>query len=221
MGCIDNVFSEAGTLKYGVPQGSIIGPLLFLLYVNDLFQSLSDAGSYLYADDTFIFYQYENVKKIENILNKEFPSLYQWFIDNELSIHFGEDKTKSILFSKTRGLKEINISFAGHSIKQHETVEYLGCQLDSKLSGEAMASKVLKKINAKLKLLHRQIRYVTPAYRRLLCNALIQPHFDYGCSSLFPLLKKTLKLKIQKAQNKCICFCLNLTLRSHINPSHF
>ena len=142
--CID-VFSEAGTLKYGVPQGSIIGPLLFLLHVNDLFQSLSDAGSYLYADDTCIFYQHENVKKIENILNKEFSSLYQWFIDNELSIHFGEDKTKSILFSKTRGLKEINISFAGHSIKQHETVEYLGCQLDSKLSGEAMASKVLKK----------------------------------------------------------------------------
>ena len=82
-----------------------------------------------------------------------------------------------------RGLKEINTSFAGHSIKQRETVEYLGCQLDSKLSGEAMASKVLKKVNAKLKFLYRQSRYLTPAYRRLLCNVLIQPHFDYGCSS--------------------------------------
>ena len=55
------------------------------------------------------------------------------------------DQTKAILFSKTRGLREINISFVGHFIKQRETVEYLGCQLDSKLSGEAMASKVLKK----------------------------------------------------------------------------
>ena len=142
-------------------------------------------------------------------------------MDNKLAIHFGEDKTKSILFSKTRGLKEINISFAGHSIKQHETVQYLGCQLDSKLSGEAMASKVLKKINAKLKFLYRQSKYLTPVYRRLLCNALIQPHFDYECSSWFPLLKKNLKLKLQKAQNKCICFCLNLPPRSHINPSHF
>ena len=133
--CIDNVFSEAGTLKYGVPQGSILGPLLFLLYVNDLPQSLSDAGSYLYADDTCIFYQHEDVKKIENVLNKEFSSLCQWFIDNKLSIHFREDKTKSILFSKTGGLKETNISFAGHFIKQHETVEHLGCRLDSKLSG--------------------------------------------------------------------------------------
>ena len=142
--CID-VFSEAGTLKYGAPQGSTVGPLLFLLYVNDLPQSSSDAGSYLYADDTYIFYQHKDIKKIEKVLNKESSSLCQWFIDNKLSIHFREDKTKSILFSKTRGLKEINILFAGHSIKQHKTVEYLGCQLDSRLSREAMASKAPQK----------------------------------------------------------------------------
>ena len=66
-------------------------------------------------------------------------------IKNKLSIHFGKDKTKSIISSIAKGLKEINISFAEHSIKQHETVEYLGCQLDSKLSRETMASKVLNK----------------------------------------------------------------------------
>ena len=63
--------------------------------------------------------------------------------------------------------------------------------------------------------------YLTPAYERLLYNALIQPHFDHGCSSWFPLLKKNLKLKLQRAQNKCIPFCLNLPPRSHINPWHF
>ena len=63
--CLDNVFSEIGTLQYGVPQGSILGPLIFLLCVNDLPQSLSDTGSYLHADDTFIFYQHEDVKKLK------------------------------------------------------------------------------------------------------------------------------------------------------------
>ena len=116
--CIDDVFSEAWTLKYVVPQGSILGPLL-----------LTDAGSYLYADDTCIFHEHEGVKKIKNVLNKEFLSLYQWFIHNKLSSHFGQDKTKSILLSKTRGLRKINISFAGHFIKQQEAGEYLSCQL--------------------------------------------------------------------------------------------
>ena len=84
-----------------------------------------------------------------------------------------------------------------------------------------MALKVKKKKNAKLKFLYCQSRYLTPAHRRLLCNALIQPHFDYWCFSWFPLLKKNLKLKFQKAQNKCTRFCLNLPPRSHIDPSHF
>ena len=65
--CIGNVFSEARTLKYGVPEGYILGPLVFLLYVNDFSQSLSNACSYLHADDTGIFYQHEDVKKMENI----------------------------------------------------------------------------------------------------------------------------------------------------------
>ena len=56
-------------------------------------------------------------------------------------IHFGEDNTKSILFSKAKCLKEINISFAGYSIKQHDTADCLGCQIDYKSSGEGMASK--------------------------------------------------------------------------------
>ena len=91
--------------------------------------SSSEAGSYLC---TCIFYQHEDVHKIENVLNKEFSSLCKWFIGNKLSLHFGEDKTKSIPFSKTRCLGEINISFADLSIKQHGRVEYLGYQLDSK-----------------------------------------------------------------------------------------
>ena len=108
---IDHVFSEFGTLKYSVPKSSILGTALFLLYVNDLPQSLSEVGSYLYADDTCIFYQHEDVKEIEYFLNKEFSSLCQWSIDDKLSVLFWKDKTKSIFFSKVTGLRIISISF--------------------------------------------------------------------------------------------------------------
>ena len=96
------VFSEEGLLTCGVPQGSILGPLLFLIYINDLPQSLNETASNLYADDTCIYYQHRYIQKIENVLNKEFSSLCEWFIDNKLSIHFGEDKTKTILLRETK-----------------------------------------------------------------------------------------------------------------------
>ena len=113
------------------------------------------------------------------------------------------------------------MSFACHFIKRHETLEHLGCQLYSKLNGEAMTSKVLKTISAKLNFLYRQSRPLTSAHKRLLCNALIWPSFDCGCSSWLALLKKNLKLNLQKAKDECTGFCLNLPPRSHIDPSQF
>ena len=122
-------------------------------------------------------------KKNENVLSKEFSSLCRLFIDKKPSIHFGEDKTKSMLCSRTERLEEINIFFAGYSMKQDDAEQHLGCQIYSKLSSEVMTSIVLRKENAKLNFLYRQNRYLTPAIRRLSCNELIQPHFNYGCSS--------------------------------------
>ena len=99
---LENVFSEKGELSYGVPQGSILGPLLFLIYINDIPQALSKCNVYLYADDTSLLFMDKDIGKIEKVLNEEFASLCEWFVDNKLSIHFGEDKTKSILFTKKK-----------------------------------------------------------------------------------------------------------------------
>ena len=91
-----------GKLSCGVPQGSILGPLLFLLYVNDMPQAVN-SELLLYADDTCLIY---TGKDIQKIVNSDFTSLCEWFIDNKLSVHFGEEKTKSILFGTKRQLKD-------------------------------------------------------------------------------------------------------------------
>ena len=179
---VEGVFSEEGLPTCGVPQGSILEPLLLLVYFNDLPISLRETASNLYADDTCIYYQHRDIQKID-VLNKELSSLCEWLIDNKLSIHFGEDKTKAILFTRNKTEAKLNIYFQDHSIKQYICVEYLGCLVDNNLCGESMNRKALKKINGKLKLLYRQAIFLNPACKRLLCNALIQPHFYYGCTS--------------------------------------
>ena len=94
---IKNKYSNVANINCGVPQGSILGPLLFLLYVNDMPQAV-DCELFLYADDSCLVYQHRDAKAIETKLNNNFSSVCNWFVDNKLSIHFGEDKTKCILF---------------------------------------------------------------------------------------------------------------------------
>ena len=92
---------------------------------------------------------------------------------------------------------------------------------DENLPGEAMALKIINKINSWLRFLYRKNRYLLPFPKRLLCNAIIQPHFDYARSAWYPNLKKKFKSKLQAIQNKCIRFCLQLDSRSHIGIKEF
>ena len=84
-----------------------------------------------------------------------------------------------------------------------------------------MANKVISKVNARLKFLHWKNKCLTPNLRRLLCNALIQPHFDYACSAWYSNLPKKLKNTIQALKNKCIRFYLQLDKMSHISEKEF
>ena len=74
-----------------MPQGSILGPLLFLIYVNDMPQAVK-SNLLLYADDSCLMYQHRDVNEIEKQLNNNFENFCDWFVDNKLNIHFGEDK---------------------------------------------------------------------------------------------------------------------------------
>ena len=220
---VENNSSDPGDLNCGVPQGSILGPLLFLLYVNDMPQAV-ECDLLLYADDSVLLFTHKNVDVINDQLNRDFNSLCEWFVDNKLSIHFGEEKTKSILFTSKHKIKKVGnltIHRGDIQIKQHSKVTYLGCILDEDLSGESMATKVIGMINGRIKFLYRKNKFLNSTLRRLLCNALIQPHFDYACSAWYPNLTQNLNKKLQTTQNKCIRFCLQLGNRSHIGVTEF
>ena len=194
------------TLWLIVPEGSILGPLKFLIYVNDIPQAVK-SNVFLYTEDSCFIYHHRDVEEIEKQLNKDFWNVCDWFVDNKLRIHFGEDKTKSILFASKHKIKRAwksNIKYK--EIKQHLQVTYLGCALDETLSGKPMAIKTLNKVNEKLKFLYRKNKFLTPILRRMLCNALVQLHFNYACSTWYSNLNEKRKKKIQIAQNKCLLF---------------
>ena len=140
---INNYFSDLSKIYCGVPQRSILGPLL---YVNDMPQAIH-SDLFLYADDSGLTFQHKHVHTIEHQLNKDFTNLCEWFVNNKLSIHLGEEKTKCILFGsklKFKNAGKLNIMYNGIKIKQYSKVTYLGCLLDETMSGESMALKTIK-----------------------------------------------------------------------------
>ena len=91
-----------------------------------------------------------------------------------LSMHFSEDKTKSILFASTfkrKNIKKLQIKYGDMQIKQHSKVKYLGCLLDETMSGETVVLSIVNKINIKLKFLYCKNSFSTSALRHLACNA--------------------------------------------------
>ena len=84
-----------------------------------------------------------------------------------------------------------------------------------------MVIHIINKINSRLRFLYRQNRFLNFPLQRLLCNAMIQPFFDYACNAWYPNINKKLKMRLQAAQNKCIRFCLKLNDRSSIKSEDF
>ena len=108
---------------------------------------------YLHAYDSCLLFQHKSVTtEIKKQLTKDFSKICDWFVNNNLSIHFGEDKTKSILFCSKPNLKlveQLDIRHKEIKIKQHKHVNYLGYVLDETMPGETMALRVIEKINSR------------------------------------------------------------------------
>ena len=137
-------------------------------------------------------------------------------------MHLG--KTESILFGSNKRLakrRELHITCNGNDIESGAKVTYLGVTLDQNLSGSSMITKIVSKCNNKIKFLYRNAKNLDKKNKMLLISALVQCHFDYGCSMWYAGTTCLLKKKLQITQNKVIRFILGLPSRSHIGPTEF
>jgi hypothetical protein len=177
----NGVTSDTCHVISGVPQGSILGPLLFLLYVNDLpLQLQSDSD--MYADDVTIHRKGQNIVTIQHQLQKDLDCANEWCKTNNMAIN--PNKTTCMTLGshpKIKNLPDLALFVDNVKIIQVETQKLLGIHIDSHLNWKTHVDKTCAKLVSKLALFKRIQYYLTLDVKVLYYNAYVTPVFDYGC----------------------------------------
>ena len=202
--CIVNGHSSSfKEIICGVPQGSILGPLLFLLYINDLPSCLETTTPGLFADDTQIYTSSSNFTDLVNKLNQDLENVCKWLSNNKLQHH--PTKTKLMFIGSTHSLKNIindyPVEINDKPVTRCSSFKCLGVHLDEKLSWDKHIEYICAKIGAGIGVMRRVKPYVTKETLLNIYNAIVLPYFDY-CSPLWDKCGSMLKEKLQKLQNR-------------------
>ena len=175
---IKNENSEYTTVRCGVPQGSILGPLLFIIYTNDLFLEISTKEHiYMYADDTLLLNSGQT--ELEAVQRSQlcFDKIITWCNLNRLTIN--QSKTKHLCISNHTNLSNISIRKELACLGNVDTYEYLGFTIDHHLTMSAYIDKIIKKISYKLYTMNIMRRYISEKTALLIYKVMIMPHYDY------------------------------------------
>jgi hypothetical protein len=127
---INGTDSNVKRIVSGVPQGSSLGPLFFLIYTNDIVNAIITSNKVLYADDTTIYFSGNSIADIENVINKELHNIYLWSCENELLLN--SSKTKCMLFT-TQPHPPFNVFLNGNSIEKVTAIQFLGLWIQDNL----------------------------------------------------------------------------------------
>ena len=187
----------------GYEKGTILGPLLFIIYINDLPNCLSNSEPRLYADDTHITFASNNIQNLNAVLNEDLAKVDKWLTANKLTLN--ASKTEFMLIGSRQRLSTFHnppsLMIDGAPITQVTSTKSLGVHIDQTLSWNVHVENLCKKIASGIGALKIVRPFVPHETLRLIFMSLVQPHFDY-CNSVWGCCGKTLASKLQKRQNR-------------------
>jgi hypothetical protein len=212
---LNGTVSDTMDIDYGVPQGSILGPLLFTLYINDLPNALTKTKVVLYADDTAIFYASKDISEIQQVLTEDLRRAQNWLDSNKLTLN--TSKTKTMLFGTPQRLRKglsLKVETDGHTLEHVSNFKYLGAWFDNSLTWENHINKMFSKVSQRLGVLKRVRPYLSTDTSKLLYNALVLPLLDY-VDVVWSNCGTTMFDRVQRLQNRAARIILRCHPRTH------
>ena len=174
--------SEKLLIMHGVPPGSVLGLLLFLLYISDLHKAMMHCSVHHFADDTNLLLIDKSLKRINKHINHDLKHLWQWIRSNKLSLNGG--KTKIIIFRNRfqQVNKKLNFRVSGEKINLTSSVKYLGVYVPPTLTWNTYLLKLIPKLNRAVGLLSK-IRHTPKPLLRTIYYSLFNSHLMYTCQT--------------------------------------
>ena len=201
-----------------MPQGSILGPLLFLIYMNDLPNCLYNSKVILFADDTTLYASSDNIVNLYDLINHDLDNLTHWFRANKLSLNIS--KIHYMLISPNREINALNqntIKIASDDIERKDCCKFLGIMIDDKLTWSKHIDYIHSKLSRSLYAINRSRYLVPPKYIKTLYDSLVHPYLSYGITLWGGTCKSYLN-KICISQKKALRHIHRSSYNAHTNP---
>ena len=194
--------SDYHTVNYGTPQGSCLGPLIFLIFVNDMRLHLTDVDSVQFADDTTIVFGHQNENYLKYCVERELAILGDWFRANKLTLNV--EKSVFLMFNR-KGQGNINQLKLGDSlINRVSTTKFLGVWLDDQLNWKTHLNKLLSKLKCGLGMLQRSKELLSYKAKKLLYYGQVHSHLCYRLGVWGPMLSSGQIIQLCTIQRKCV-----------------
>ena len=210
--------SSNKNVSCGVPQGSILGPLLFIVYMNDICKTSNLLSFILFADDTTVFYSDNDIKRLCAVMNEELIEVSNWFKANKLSLNAAKT---NLMFIGTQhqlnNISDCNIFLDGCKLTRVQDAKFLGITLDENLTWRSHINTVCKICSRNIGVLNKLKLFLPkPALYQLYCT-LILPYLSYGIV-LWGTAYKTDLDRLVKLQKRAVRIISNSSYLSHTKP---